>query len=131
MSDGKVVVSLCLLCGKMESELVQLLQKPNALEDGSLQKVVQGVMSSRVLSDMNRVVDLSLFLFFFFFFVWRCLCCSVTLYVCVCEYIYVCRERVCVRESLNVLVCEKKGSNASLYASLGEEEFKCILCLCW
>ena len=52
----------------MESQLVQLLQKPNALEDGSLQKVVQEVMASRVLSDMTRVVDLRLLSFFFFFF---------------------------------------------------------------
>jgi len=42
----------------MESQIIQLLQNPNAMQDGSLQKAIQDVMASQVLSDMCRVVEL-------------------------------------------------------------------------
>jgi len=42
----------------MESKLADLLQRPNAVEDGSLQKVVKEIMASGVIADMENAVQL-------------------------------------------------------------------------
>ena len=68
IEQSSVPVCVCVFGGSivgMESKLVELLQKSNALEDGSLQKAVKEIMASRVLPDMLRAVELSLFSLFF------------------------------------------------------------------